>query len=124
LDYPVYNYNVDTAEDDTTGSLIPRIRICSPIRKKDNSTFRVQRVELTVNQVDKFHELPSQLQFRFSKNGGYSYSNVVERPYNDPGYRRNKMKFLRLGFANEFIPHFRFVSYDNVVAKDAYMEIF
>lgn len=59
----------------------------------------------------------------FSKNGNQSFSNIVGKNLNINGRYRNRIRWQRLGQANEFTPQLRFWGLQRFVAMDGIAEI-
>lgn len=54
------------------------------------------------------HPFLPKIQLAISKDGGVTYTNYVDKDLQPVGYRRNIMKWDRMGLCNEYTPKFRF----------------
>lgn len=123
-----YDYEVSTS---SVGNEIPRIRICDTIRQPDSSVFRVNNFVMWIEQGVFSVSTPqpnppvkSQVDMSYSKNGNQSFSNVVSRQLNDEGKHRNKLRFWRMGQANEFTIQLRFTGFQRFCVNQGILEIY
>lgn len=59
----------------------------------------------------------------FAKNGNQSFSNIVRRELNTRGHYRNRMRWHRLGRANEFTVQLRFWGFQRFVVQNGTVEV-
>lgn len=64
------------------------------------------------------------IQMSMSKDGGVTFSNYVDKQLNPLGYRKNILKWDRIGLCNEFTPKFRFWSTNRVLVTDGAIRLF
>lgn len=64
------------------------------------------------------------IDFRFSKNGGFTYGNSVSYFFHATGVYKNQPHFDNLGEANQFTAQLRFWNSGNVQINDAFLEIY
>jgi hypothetical protein len=110
---------------------IPRIRICSPLRTKDQKAHVWDDVGFTIEQgQDNFYDpqdaasqylgqvqLPS-VALSISNDGGNTFSNQLKQNLNPYGLGKNKLIFYGLGYANDLTCQFRFNTFGRVVCTD------
>lgn len=109
-------YEISSDYDTYDGMTIPRIRVCSNIRLPDQSKFVVSSVQMTLQQGNS-SEI-QRVDFSMSKDGGESFSNYVGMDLNRLGDRRNRFYVNSLGWANDFVPQFRFWGKSNFVVTN------
>ena len=115
-------YTANETLSDGNKKTIPRIRICSPTRFTGSKPFRVNRLSLTIDQGYSDDDLDVHLSL--SKDGGYSFGNVVSKTINKTGKRLNMMDYRRLGRANDLTAQFKFWGKDRFTVIGADMEVF
>lgn len=118
-------YDYSTAIN-SVGEEIPRSRICKSVRKTDSTRFKANEFIFWLEQ-GQVRDNPStspRVDMTFSKDGNQSFSNVVSRPLNSVSVRRNKIRWNRMGQANEFTIQLRFLGFEKFVANDGTLSIF
>jgi hypothetical protein len=98
------------------GDIIPRIRICPPIRFK-GKRFITKYVDIDMEQGE--NEGFRYIDFSMSKNGGQSYGNVYRKVMFPVGYREGQNRFQNLGLCNDLRVKFMFLSPGRIVALSA-----
>jgi len=102
------------------GNIIPRIRICPPIRHNDD-TLIVRNIELQMEQGN-----PSEFKYidmSISKDGGERFGNTLRYTMLPSGYRKGRINFWNLGLANDLRLQFQFLSPGRFVVQGATAEI-
>ena len=122
-----YLYEISDDYDDADGELIPRIRVCSTLRKNDNSVFRLAYftfwIEQGVTDYNTGDNAP-RVDMSLSKNGNQSFSNIVSRDLNHQAHYRNRLNWYRMGQANEVTIQLRFWGFNRFVVTDGVAEVF
>lgn len=102
--------------------IIPRVRICSPIRKPDASWFILNNINITMEQGETKGE--SRLDLSISRDGGATFTNNIPHELNRLGKRQNKCQFWRMGAANDATVQLRWWTPGRVVALGATASIY
>jgi hypothetical protein len=87
------------------GNIVPRIRITPHLRMPDASYFVTNDISITMSQGQS--ENTQRLDFSVSKDGGVTYGTIPGKELNALGNRINRMRFFRLGRANDLVMQFR-----------------
>ena len=85
---------------------IPRIRMTKNFRLPSADRFVVNR--LAINLEQGASDTVQKVELLMSKDGGYTYGNVLSRTFNTLGNYKNKLNFWNLGTANDLVFQFRF----------------
>lgn len=104
------------------GEEIPRIRICNTIRAPSTNPFIINSLTFPIEQGQD-EEIP-RVDLSISTDGGEGFGNTVGMKCNHLGYRKNRFTYWNCGYANEFIPQFRFWSQGRVVAGNGTVSIY
>lgn len=124
-DLLTYNYDI---VPNSSGSEIPRIRICKTLRKKNSERFRVGSftffIEQGVNDYSSSNPIAPRVDMSFSKNGNQSFGSIVSKPINEVGHYRNQMTWSRIGQANEFTIQLEFWGFQRFVCSNGTAEIY
>jgi hypothetical protein len=99
-------YELNSDYETYNGAEIPRIRVCKKILLPDQSKFIIQSLQFTLEQGDSAET--QRVDFSMSKDGGKSFGNSLGVNLNPLGNRRNRFLLNNLGWANDFVPQFRF----------------
>lgn len=117
-DFTTYDYGNNNVQQ------IPRIRVCSPIRKPDSDYFTISNITFPIEQGEdamnngNFPDYVPRIDLSLSKNGAISFGNSVSVPLNEVGRRKNRVDFWRLGIANDLTVQIRFWSTSRIVAAN------
>lgn len=99
-------YELNSKYDTFDGETIPRVRTCRNFRMQDSSKFIVSNLNFTLEQG---HDSSlSKVELMISKDGGEAFSSGLNKDLNSIGKRLNKLDYWDLGYANDFVPQFRF----------------
>ena len=98
------------------GAIIPRIRICPPVRMV-GKRFLIRYIDIDMEQGESSDF--RYIDFSFSKNGGVTFGNVYRQEMFPVGYRRGQNRYRNIGLANDFRPKFYFLSPGRMVALSA-----
>jgi hypothetical protein len=101
------------------GKIIPRIRKTKNFRMPSGERFTVPETGLTIQQGDSKDE--QHVFLSVSKDGGESFGNVYGKTINPLGQRRNRLRFHKLGLANDLVLQYRFESLGAFVVVNGYM---
>jgi hypothetical protein len=123
-------YAFDTIFTTYDGKEIPRIRICKSIRNRKQEFFIINDLGFTIEtgqipyqkQTDGSYVAPK-VSLSFSKDGGYSFGSDISYEINNQAYGINKLMFWNLGYANDFIPMFKFWGMGRFVCTDGIANI-
>ncbi len=85
---------------------IPRIRICSHLASPDQSAFIVNNLSFPMEQGA--NQDIGRIDLSVSIDGGVSFGNIFGLQMNPVGKIKSRVVFRDLGWANDFIPQFRF----------------
>lgn len=115
LDAEFSTYDYGTFADETPKVFeIPRIRVCTNIRRDNAYRFIVNQVTFTMEQGNDTtndgndpNYIPV-IDMSFSDNGGISFGSYVSYPVYQVGVRQNKLDWWNVGAANDFVCQFRF----------------
>lgn len=113
-------YLLDSQITTFDGSLIPRLRVCPPIRFGDE-TFIVRNIELQMEQGN-----PADFRYidlSISKDGGERFGNWVRNEMLPTGYRKGVVNFWNLGLSNDLRLQFMFLSPGRMVVLGAKAQV-
>lgn len=99
-------YELNSKYTTYDGLVIPRIRVCSPIRLPKAERFIANNATFTIEQGSDAGI--QRVDFSVSKDGGESYSSIMSKELNPLGFRQNKLNYWGLGQANDLTCQFRF----------------
>lgn len=116
----LYRFSADLTT--YNNAVIPRIRVCKNIRLPDSSQFIVNNLTFTLEQGQS--KLLSRIDLSVSRDGGESFGDIYGIELNDSAHRANKLTYWQLGYANDFIPQFRFWGHDRFVATDGIVSVY
>lgn len=99
-------YELSSTRTTFDGTEIPRVRMCTSLKRPDASQFICNAFTLTLEQgcVQNIQRVDLSL----SKNGGMSYGNYVGRYLQPLGHRPNRLIWWGLGRANDMSVQLRF----------------
>lgn len=112
-DFYTYDYGL---HDDKSPKIqeIPRVRVCSNIRKKDQSRFVTNNISATIERGNDTSNIGNdpiynpRIALSLSKDGGISFGSYKTLPTYRIGLRANRLRWWGLGLANDLVPQFRF----------------
>ncbi len=102
------------------GEVIPRVRITPPIRVKDDQSFPIRNIKITMQ-----HGVNPEggiVDMAMSKDGGLSYGNFVAIDLNNIGNSQQMINWWNLGRSNDFRFQFRFQTRGSVVITGGSMK--
>jgi len=104
------------------GAEIPRVRVCNNLRFVDSSGFVVNSITFPIEQGENTET--ARIDLSVSVDGGVSFGNDYAIILNDYAHRKNKLTFWNLGYANDFVPRFKFWGMNRFVFSDGMVGIF
>ncbi len=113
-------YEMGTTFKTYDNKIIPRIRKTKPFRLPDARRFTIIESGITIQQGDSRN--PQRVLLSMSKDGGESFGNVFGKTLNTVGQRRNRLRFQKLGIANDLTLQYRFESLGAFVVLNGYMK--
>jgi hypothetical protein len=110
---------------------IPRVRMCSSLRKDDSSRFICNSVTFTMEQgsdpsnVSNMNpsEIPK-VDMSVSKNGGRNFSSYSAKFLNHSGIGPNRIIWWGIGASNDLIFQFRFFGFGRFVLSQGKASIY
>lgn len=138
-DLKTYNENLIGTQivDPTLIHTIPRQRITESLRRPDSSRFIANSLVLTIEQGNDpsisqllIDSVPPGTIYRprvdlsISKDGGITWGNIVSRPLNPIGKRKNILTWNNLGASNDLTFKFEFWMHSSLVVNNAVVEIY
>lgn len=105
-------YLLDSTLTTYDGAIIPRIRVCPPIRQGDK-LFIIRNIELQMEQGDS--DDFRYIDMSFSKDGGERFGNWLRYDMLPVGHRKGRVNFWNCGMANDFRPQFMFLTSGRIV---------
>ena len=101
---------------------IPMVRVCNNLRFADSSGFVVNSITFPIEQGE--NKDISRIDMSISRDGGVSYGNDYGIVLNDYAHRKNRLVFWNLGYANDFVPRFKFWGHNRFVFADGVISIY
>lgn len=115
----------------TNTQMMPRVRICPPIRLPSQRMFIAKSLGFTIEAGQSNEPIqvldglfPEAIDLSISRDGAESFGNSVRYTMNQTGNRKSRLIFQRLGQANDFTPLIRFIGYGRFVAFDGIVEAY
>lgn len=122
-----YTFTIEQGNDDFLGRddcLILMITEDGDRIYTESGSGYIQVIPEDGNPDDCIRELHrGRIDLSFSKNGGMTYSNTVGVKMRPLGYRKNILRWQRMGLCNEYTPKVRFWSMGRIVASGGVLEI-
>ena len=117
-DYSTYKYVIGGT---TLGEEIPRIRITKRYGTPTSSWFKVNSLNLTLEQGNS--KVPQKVGLSIARNGGMSFGNVLMKDLFPLGKRTNKLVFWLLGASNDMVFQIQFWGKTRFVVLNGVMEV-
>lgn len=116
-------YKMNSLITTYAGEEIPRVRVCKNIRFPDSDRFVLQNINVTTESG--INSGITRIDLSISRDGGYSYGNIISKKLNALGRRKNVVNWWNLGgIENDFVPKFRFWSFGRFVIPGAYVSMY
>lgn len=115
-------YELSSDYYDLDGQDVAKIRIPPPFRLSDQSQFVVNRLGFTIDQGESNN--PMRIDLSLSTDGGCHWGSSKGFWLKKIPYKRNKFMAWNLGFANDFVPQFRFYGKGRFLLTDGSIEYY
>ncbi len=118
-------YVLDTSVGTISGTRIPRERI-TPILTKEEQRIRISAFQLDMQEGigDPNSSTDTSMWLSYSKDGGHTFSDEIERSMGEAGEYDKRVIWRRLGHARNWIFKFRTWSPNPMVLKGAYARLY
>lgn len=118
-------YVLDASVGTISGTRIPRERI-TPILTNEERRIRIAALQLDMEEGigDPNDSTDTNMWLSYSKDGGHTFSNEIERSMGDAGEYSKRIIWRRLGKARNWIFKFRTWSPNPMVLKGAYARLY
>lgn len=117
-----YLYQLSSTITTYSGNIIPRIRICPPIREPDFSYWRTRQVQVIAEQGQS--ATPMHIDMSISRDGGVTFGNAIRKDLGALANRRALTRWWQLGWGNNWTFQFRFYGLDRFVILGSYLEAY
>jgi hypothetical protein len=106
--------------------MMPRLRICAPIRLPSQRMFIVRSLGFTIENGEPNAVVsPTEaIDISISRDGAASFGNSLRQRMNPTGDRRSRLIFQRLGQANDFSVQIQFIGFGRFIAFDGVVELY